>query len=86
MQRKIYKPSTLFSPAQYVGLLRPYLHLTLMLTAHLEHPTIRQWAETLMEERRQLWDSRGKGDLEREGLQGVTVGSVVDARDGANGH
>ncbi|WWC59039.1 uncharacterized protein I303_101585 [Kwoniella dejecticola CBS 10117] len=44
---------------------------------HLENPTIQKWAETLMEERRQLWASRGREKEEREGLQGVTVGSKV---------
>ncbi|ORY21463.1 HD domain-domain-containing protein [Naematelia encephala] len=44
---------------------------------HLEHPVIRKWAETLMEERKQLWESKGKGEQERAGLEGISVGSAV---------
>jgi len=51
---------------------------------NLEHPVIRQWAETLMEERRVLWESRGRGEEARAGMQGKTVGSDVDAA--TNGH
>jgi hypothetical protein len=46
--------------------------------ANLEHPTIRGWATTLMDERRELWESRGRAEEEREGLQGLTVGCKVD--------
>ncbi|GFZ49012.1 hypothetical protein JCM24511_06761 [Saitozyma sp. JCM 24511] len=45
---------------------------------NLEHPTIRGWANTLMDERRELWESRGRAKEEREGLQGLTVGCKVD--------
>ncbi|WWC67529.1 uncharacterized protein I206_101437 [Kwoniella pini CBS 10737] len=49
---------------------------------HLENPTIQKWAETLMEERRQLWASRGREKEEQDGLQGVTVGSKVKKPNG----
>ncbi|WVR04339.1 hypothetical protein IAU60_001340 [Kwoniella sp. DSM 27419] len=41
---------------------------------HLEHPAVQKWAETLMEERKQLWAGRGRGEEEQEGLKGVKVG------------
>lgn len=31
-----------------------------------------------MEERRALWESRGLGDEEKQGIEGVRVGSRVD--------
>ncbi|EIW68577.1 hypothetical protein TREMEDRAFT_63044 [Tremella mesenterica DSM 1558] len=37
---------------------------------NLEHPVVRQWAMVLMEERRQLWASRGRGEEEQAGLNG----------------
>ena len=48
------------------------------MTAHLHHPAVRVWAEALMEERRALWESRGLGDEEMQGIEGVRVGSRVD--------
>ncbi|KAK1926617.1 hypothetical protein DB88DRAFT_482483 [Papiliotrema laurentii] len=47
---------------------------------HLEHPTIRKWAETLLEERRALWASRGRAEQERQGLEGLAPGCAVDAK------
>ncbi|WRT65169.1 uncharacterized protein IL334_002112 [Kwoniella shivajii] len=41
---------------------------------NLEHPIVQKWAETLMEERKQLWESRGRGQEEQEGLGGAKVG------------
>ncbi|WWC87312.1 uncharacterized protein L201_002201 [Kwoniella dendrophila CBS 6074] len=49
---------------------------------HLEHPTIQKWAETLMEERRQLWASRGREKEEKEGLNGVKVGGSIKKSNG----
>lgn len=37
--------------------------------ANIEHPVIRQWADSLMEERRELWASRGRTDEEAEGMK-----------------
>ncbi|GHJ84856.1 hypothetical protein NliqN6_1258 [Naganishia liquefaciens] len=45
---------------------------------HLHHPAVREWAEALLEERRALWESRGLGDEEQRGIEGVRVGSKVD--------
>jgi putative hydrolase of HD superfamily len=58
---------------------------------NIEHPTIRGWSETLMAERKALWASRGREEEEREGLRGMTVGCLVDAKQSekpaqANGH
>ncbi|CAD6583936.1 MAG: hypothetical protein TREMPRED_003696 [Tremellales sp. Tagirdzhanova-0007] len=49
---------------------------------YLEHPHVRQWAETLMVERRALWDGRGRGEEEQIGLNGHSVGSEVMKKDG----
>lgn len=48
--------------------------------ANLQHPVVRAWAEALMAERRHLWESRGLGREEVEGLEGLTVGSLVDEK------
>lgn len=37
---------------------------------NLEHPVVRQWADSLMVERKQLWASRGRATEERAGLEG----------------
>jgi hypothetical protein len=50
--------------------------------ANLEHPVVRTWAETLMAERQALWASRGRGEDERRGLAGFTVGCVTDEKTG----
>lgn len=47
-------------------------------TAYLEHPTVRAMAESAMQERKEYWESRGKGEWEQENLRGATVGSKVD--------
>lgn len=46
-----------------------------------------------MKERRELWASRGRQAEEQEGLKGMTVGCLVDAKagkgngdEGVNGH
>lgn len=44
-----------------------------------------------MAERKALWAGRGREEEEREGLRGMTVGCLVDAKEGekpaqANGH
>ncbi|WWD08095.1 hypothetical protein V865_006206 [Kwoniella europaea PYCC6329] len=44
---------------------------------NLEHPVIQKWAETLMDERRQLWASRGREKEEQDGLGGAKVGDKV---------
>jgi putative hydrolase of HD superfamily len=67
-------------PAQDIQTLHPFFSGSI---PHLEHPVIQKWAETLMEERRQLWASKGKAEEEREGLNGCSVGSAVKQ---ANGH
>jgi hypothetical protein len=61
--------------------------------AHLHHPAVREWAEALLEERKALWEARGLGEEEQEGIKGVRVGSKVDAAKSAtaasaatNGH
>lgn len=54
------------------------LILTNIPTAHLHHPAVREWAEALLEERRALWESRGLGEEEQQGIEGVRVGSRVD--------
>lgn len=69
-------------PAQDIQTLHPFFSGSI---PHLEHPVIQKWAETLMEERRQLWASKGKEKEEREGLNGCTVGSAVKQANG-NGH
>lgn len=48
-------------------------------SAHLHHPAVREWAEALLEERRELWRARGLGEEEQRGIEGVRVGSRVDA-------
>ena len=48
-------------------------------TAHLNHPAVREWAEALLEERKALWEARGLGAEEQEGIKGISVGSRVDA-------
>ncbi|ODN75204.1 hypothetical protein L202_06401 [Cryptococcus amylolentus CBS 6039] len=50
---------------------------------NLEHPAVRSWAETLMEERKQLWESRGQGEQEQRELEGAVVGGKVKAAGGA---
>ncbi|TYJ58221.1 hypothetical protein B9479_001045 [Cryptococcus floricola] len=50
---------------------------------NLEHPAVRSWAETLMEERKQLWESRGQGEQEQRELEGAVVGGNVKAAGGA---
>lgn len=40
---------------------------------------MREWAEALLEERRELWRARGLGEEEQRGIEGVRVGSRVDA-------
>lgn len=52
----------------------------LTFAAHLEHPTIRGWANTLMDERKELWTSRGRAQEEVDGLKGMTVGSETDRK------
>jgi hypothetical protein len=47
--------------------------------AHLHHPAVREWAESLLEERRELWKARGLGEEEQRGIEGVRVGGKVDA-------
>lgn len=74
----------------YSGSLRtfrsfPRLVLTDNLVAHLHHPAVREWAESLLEERRALWESRGLGAEEQKGIEGVRVGSRVDAKTDGNG-
>lgn len=56
--------------------------------AHLEHPSVRKWAESAMEERKQLWAERGRAEEEAAQLGDVKVGSKVDAKANgvANGH
>ncbi|WVF70210.1 hypothetical protein IAT40_004999 [Kwoniella sp. CBS 6097] len=49
---------------------------------HLEHPAVRKWGETLMEERKQLWAERGRGEEEQEGLKGAKVGSKAGKSNG----
>ncbi|KAK8846624.1 hypothetical protein IAR55_005710 [Kwoniella newhampshirensis] len=44
---------------------------------NLEHPVVQKWGETLMEERRQLWASRGRAEEEAKGLGGQGVGTNV---------
>ncbi|KAJ9095659.1 hypothetical protein QFC21_005531 [Naganishia friedmannii] len=46
---------------------------------HLHHPAVREWAEALLEERKALWEARGLGAEEQEGIKGLKVGSKVDA-------
>ncbi|WOO77543.1 HD domain-containing protein [Vanrija pseudolonga] len=55
---------------------------------HLEHPSVRKWAESAMEERKQLWAERGRAEEEAAQLGGVKVGANVDAQANgvANGH
>ncbi|TXT13371.1 hypothetical protein VHUM_00738 [Vanrija humicola] len=48
------------------------------------HPHVRKWAESAMEERKQLWAERGRAEEEAAQLGGVKVGSKVDAK--LNGH
>ena len=52
--------------------------------AHLEHPTVRQWGEGVMEERKELWESRGRGEEEQTALKGARVGAKVDEAAAAN--
>ncbi|OCF37733.1 hypothetical protein I316_00860 [Kwoniella heveanensis BCC8398] len=49
---------------------------------NLEHPEVRKWAETLMEERKQLWAERGRGDEEQAGLKGAKVGEKARKSNG----
>ncbi|KAI5454451.1 hypothetical protein NCC49_004503 [Naganishia albida] len=53
---------------------------------HLHHPAVREWAEALLEERRELWKARGLSEEEQKGIEGVRVGGKVDAaKAGTNG-
>jgi len=67
-------------PAQDIQTLHPFFQGSV---PYLEHPVVQKWAETLMEERRQLWASKGKAAEERDGLAGASVGSEVKR---TNGH
>jgi len=51
-------------------------------SANLEHPVVQQGAGTLMAERRALWESRGRGEEERRGMAGYSVGSMAKGRNG----
>jgi len=81
-QHKTSNPSTPSSPDRSVSasLERRNAELTV---AHLENPTIQQWAETLLAERKALWASRGREKEEREGLEGVYPGSKLATPNGA---
>ncbi|KAJ9114689.1 hypothetical protein QFC22_005565 [Naganishia vaughanmartiniae] len=46
---------------------------------HLHHPAVREWATALLEERKALWEARGLGAEEQQGIEGLRVGSKVDA-------
>ncbi|KAK4685246.1 5'-deoxynucleotidase, partial [Tremellales sp. Uapishka_1] len=61
-------------PAQDIQSLHPFFTGSI---PHLEHPAIQKWGEALMEERRQLWISRGREKEERDGLGGVKVGDLA---------
>lgn len=49
-------------------------------SAHLEHPAVRGWAESVMAERKQLWEERGRGEEEQAQLGGAKVGEIADAK------
>lgn len=48
------------------------------LTAHLEHPAVREWAQALFEERQALWESRGLGEQAKSEIGHVRVGVPAD--------
>lgn len=52
------------------------------MAAQIEHPVLQKWAQTLMEERRQLWASRDREQEEREGLGDCKVGSGLTRSNG----
>lgn len=72
----------LIPAAQDIKTLHPFFTGSI---PHLEHPEIRKWGESLMAERRQLWESRGRAQEEQEGLAGCSVGSSVADKQ-TNGH
>ena len=45
-----------------------------VIPAHLEHPTVREWAEALYAERQLLWQERGMGEQAEQELGDVKIG------------
>ncbi|WVQ83945.1 hypothetical protein IAT38_006089 [Cryptococcus sp. DSM 104549] len=68
-----------YERSQDIRTLAPFFNGSI---SNLEHPVIQQWAITLMEERRQLWASRGRAEEEAEGIKGLTVGGGVRRANG----
>ncbi|KLT42751.1 hypothetical protein CC85DRAFT_285291 [Cutaneotrichosporon oleaginosum] len=71
-----------YERSQGIDTLHPFFGSSI---PHLEHPSIRKWGEALMEERKALWEERGRGEEEQRELRGARVGAATDAKKRASG-